>query len=124
MTAAERAEFARQTALDVLREDQDLLEQLGEGLLDVSALVKHGGGGKVVMTIEVKNTKKGGFSETVFIEGSVDVKPPKSPKTEQNLFYAVDGKLTRRDPRQPDLPMFKTVARNEGDEVAQEEAAQ
>lgn len=129
MTAAERAAFARQTALDVLREDAELLEQLGEGLLGLSEQVKHGGKGRAVLTLNVLNTKKQGFSETVFIEGTVKVTPPAPPATEQNLFYAVGGRLTRRDPRQPEMPIFASVTREEasdqsGVEGAREEAAQ
>lgn len=125
MSPGERAAFAQQTALDVLREDPELLEQIGEGLLALSEQVKHGGKGKVVATIAVVNTKKQGFSETVFIEGTVKVVEPPPAPTEQSLFYAVGGKLSRRDPRQPDLPMFKQVARDDaGDEPGEEEIAQ
>lgn len=125
MTVEERAAFARQTALSVLREDEDLLELLGEGLLDLSEQVKHGGKGKVALTLNVLNTKKQGFSETVFIEGTVKVTPPPPPATEQNLFYAIEGKLTRRDPRQPNMPLFNTVERDEsGDEDAEDMRAQ
>ncbi|MCK9495220.1 MAG: hypothetical protein M0R75_06955 [Dehalococcoidia bacterium] len=124
MTAEELAAFRRQTALNVLREDPDLLERIGEGLLGLAERVKHGGKGKVTVTVAVVNTKKAGFSETVFVEGSVKVTEPAEPPTEQSLWYAVNGQMTRRDPRQPDLPMFKQVARNDGDEVAEEAAAQ
>lgn len=124
MTAEERAAFWRQTFLDVLREDPDLLEQAGEALLAVTDAVKHGGKGKVNLAIEVKNTKSQGFSDIVFLSGKVTHTVPVAP-TEDNLFYAVDGGLSRRDPRQPDLPMFKQVARDEsGTEGAEEAAAQ
>jgi len=124
MTAEELAAFRRQTFLDVLREDPDLLEQAGEALLAVADVVKHGGKGKVNLAIEVKNTKSQGFSDIIFLSGKVTHTVPVAP-TEDNLFYAVDGGLSRRDPRQPGLPIFKQVERDQdGGEATEEAAAQ
>lgn len=110
-----------QQFLDVLRSDDELLEACGQHLMDVVEALKHTGGkGTVTLTLQMTQPKKKGQAEQIWIEGKVKSTSP-SPEHEQHMFYAVDGQLTRRDPRQPELPTFKTVAGDESAESARDE---
>lgn len=111
-----------QQFLDVLRNDEELLDSCGASLLGVIETLKATGGkGKVTLALTITQPKKKGVGEQVWIEGAVSSTAPK-PAHESHMFYAVEGRLSKRDPRQPDLFKPRAVAAEEG-EGAQEEAA-
>ncbi len=118
------AESAGQQFLDMLREDVDLLADAEAALLGVVEALKHSGGkGTVTLKFTVTQPKKSGERAAFWIRGAVTSSSP-APEHEDHLFYAIDGRLSRRDPRQPSLPAFKTVANDEAASSGREEAPQ
>lgn len=99
-----------QHILDVLREDAELLLDAEEQLLEVVRAVQQTGqAGRLVLTLTVKTPKNAADRTAVWVSGNVVARAPR-PETEDHLFFAVDGQLSRRDPRQPQLPVFAAVA--------------
>lgn len=61
----------------------------------------HGKGGKLTLTINVSPSK---IENAVQVRGEVKVSPPKDQS--ESVFYTDrTGSLSRRDPRQPELPI-------------------
>lgn len=94
-------------AVEVLTQQQSglLLAEFGEELADVVRTIRDRGrgSGKITLTLEVRAATKGA-GKALSIAGSVKATKPK-PEVEETLMYAGDdGRLTRRDPRQPELP--------------------
>jgi hypothetical protein len=79
----------------------DEASQLLHALVD--AVREHGAKGTLTINIEVAPVAKGDTS-TLKVAGKVSSKPPTGPQT--SVFF-VDGKgnLSRRDPRQIEIPM-------------------
>lgn len=101
--------------LDVLREDDHLLADAEEHLLAVIEGVKRTGKvGKVVLTLKINQPQNAAERAAVYITGSVDGRVP-PPETEQHLFYEVGGVISRRDPRQPEMPIFRSVDKSTGE---------
>lgn len=95
--------------LDVIRTDEALLMEAQEQLMElVDAVQRTGAGGRVTITVTVTQPRNASDRTAVYIKGKVDNKLPR-PDTEDHLFFAIDGKLTRRDPRQPEMPLFRPV---------------
>jgi hypothetical protein len=114
---------AGQQFLDMLREDVDLLADAEAAMLGVIEALRHSGGkGSVTLKFTVTQPKKAGERAAFWIRGAVTSTAP-APEHEDHLFYAVDGRITRRDPRQPSLPAFRSVGKDaEPDEHREVEA--
>jgi hypothetical protein len=106
-----------QTFLDVLRNDPALLADCAEALARVVEAVKTTGKkGAVTLKVTIHRPPKSDPA-VVWITGGVTHSAP-SPDREDRMFFAVDGRLSRRDPRQPDLPMLSRVASTHEEEPA------
>lgn len=113
-----------QQFLDMLRSDSELLADVEAALLGVVEALKHSGGkGTVTLKFTISQPKKSGERAAFWIRGAVTSTSP-APEHEDHLFYAVDGRLSRRDPRQPALPAFKAVVNQETGEIVEEGIAQ
>ncbi len=75
-------------------------------------------------TVSIKFTiRPQGNSEdgVVFVRDEVSAKLPR-PEKKDTVFFATDeGRLSRRDPRQSELPGIREVARNDGAEGGAEQ---
>lgn len=84
----------------------ELTERLAEV---VSAALEHGEQGSLVLKVAVKPNKDG---ITVTVTDEVRCKVPEGDRGAA-LFYADEaGNLTRRDPRQPELPLKEVPSDN------------
>lgn len=87
-----------------------------EALRELSQAVKeHQKAG--TLSITLKLTPLGG--DQVQIDDSYKVTKPEKDRVKTITFVQRDGSLSRRDPRQPELPM-REVARNEPDSAVKE----
>lgn len=88
--------------------------ELTEKLADlVAACLEHGEGGSLVLTVKVKPNKDG---VTVTVTDEVKAKEPEGDRGAA-LFYAdAEGNLSRRDPRQPELPL-KDISATSADDL-------
>jgi hypothetical protein len=79
--------------------------ELSEALAElVQTVMDTQRGGRLVLTVSVKPNKDG---ITCMVEDQHKVTPPKGDIT-PSLFYTDEhGNLSRRDPRQPELPLSK-----------------
>lgn len=80
-------------------------DELTFGLHDLIAAVKdHGKGGSITLTIKVDPLGKG-VERQVVVTDNVTVKAPTGKRPTSMFFVDDDGNLTRKDPRQPELPL-------------------
>jgi hypothetical protein len=91
------------TTLGMLRSGAALPE-IDQALAELIGAVKATGkAGSITVTLSVSPANKGA-NNMFFVTDQVAVKPPKVDR-EQTLVYATDDNtLSRRDPRQPELP--------------------
>lgn len=68
----------------------------------VAACVEHGKPGSMALTVKVKPNKDG---VTVFISDHITVKKPLGERAETIFFTDDVGNVSRRDPRQIELPL-------------------
>ncbi len=68
----------------------------------VAACVEHGKPGSLALTIKVKPNKDG---ITVFVSDMVTVKKPLGERAETIFYTDEQGNVSRRDPRQIELPL-------------------
>ena len=90
--------------LQILREaDRKKLVDDAEGALEEirAAIDQHGGSGEITIKLKVK--KKGG----AFIFGSeLKFNVPQPPRVESIFFFDADeNEFSRKDPRQPEMPV-------------------
>ena len=85
--------------------DGTFLLDAGEGLAELVEQVRQTGrAGRLMITFDVKAAGKG-VSGMVVIRDALVVKLPKA-ETSETVMYALEGgQLSRRDPRQPMLPL-------------------
>jgi len=83
-----------------------LLAEIGEGASEIARLIRERGrgSGKVVLTLDIRPATKGG-GKALSIAATVKVTTPKAEVEETLMYVGEDGKLSRRDPRQPELPL-------------------
>lgn len=92
-------------AIQIIREADrgQLLQDFQQGLDDIVNAIEtaHGHGkGQITITLDIK--AKG---DAYQIDGKLKVKVPEPERLATTMFFDADqGELTRRDPRQPDLP--------------------
>ena len=85
----------------------------------VAAVVQNGKPGTLQIALKVHPGPEG----TVFMSVKINGKRPKA-QTASTIFYITDdGSLSRRDPRQPELP-FREVPRPNDDKPGEEAAAE
>ncbi len=86
---------------------RDLTNELHAVVKELSERVERYDGGKPTASISLKLTLTMDARKQVVVKPEVNMKLPKTPRS-SSLFWATeDGKLTARNPNQPD--MFKTV---------------
>jgi hypothetical protein len=73
----------------------------------VQAVVGIGRAGSLTVTINIKPA--GSTHEQVFVGDDVKLKLPSPDREEAICFVDADANLTRRDPRQPELPGLRSV---------------
>lgn len=77
--------------------------ELSEGLSDlVAACIEHGKGGTLTYKVSIKPNKDG---VTVFVTDAITVKAPVGERSAALFFADDDGNLSRKDPRQQELPL-------------------
>lgn len=83
----------------------ELHQELSEGLAElVAAVMEHDKAGTLQLTLKVKPA---GDGEQVHVIDTVKVSAPKADN-KPSIFFADDaGNLSRRNPRQPELPLRK-----------------
>lgn len=78
--------------------------EMSEALADiVQRAIESGKQGSISLTLTVQ--PHGAGQNGFFIQDTMKVALPKMPKDKTVMFADAEGNLTRRDPRQPDLPM-------------------
>ncbi len=83
------------------------LQDAGAGLEELAEAVSQTGR-KGVLTIAFEIRPAGqGMRGQVVIKDSITNKPPKAENAETGFYVLEEGKLTRRDPRQPSLPFVE-----------------
>jgi hypothetical protein len=91
-----------------------LHSELSEALAEVTnAVLEHGKVGSLTLKISVAPTKDG---ITVFVSDDLTVKAPQADRGGSIMFADHDGNLTRRDPRQLEMPM-RVVELENGDPI-------
>jgi hypothetical protein len=75
----------------------------------VEAIVEHGKPGSLTLTLKMKPATKG-LGNSLLVTDEVKVKKPMGERGE-SLFFADDhSNLSRRDPRQPEIPGLTDVS--------------
>ncbi len=89
--------------------------ELSDALADVvAAVVEHGKVGTLTFQVKIKPS---GDGVSVFVTDSIAVKAPTGDRSAALFFADSDGSLSRKDPRQQELPL-REVPRAEAREVA------
>lgn len=95
---------------DFLRDQRggETLEELSDKLNELVAAVQSTGKkGKLVLTVEVEPVK--GTGGQVVVSDDVVCKKPELTRGATIFFATPENNLSRRDPRQADLPGLRTV---------------
>lgn len=79
----------------------------------VGAVIDHGKGGEITLSVKVKPAGKGG--NTLITTADVKVKAPRGDRPETLFFADANRNLTRENPMQPRLPLRDVSAPNEAD---------
>lgn len=87
---------------NLMGEAQDALRQLVEAVRDTEQP------GKLVLTLTVKPATKGD-TNTLIVTDDLTLKAPKVRRSPTVMFATSTNELSRRDPRQPELPGMPTV---------------
>lgn len=78
--------------------------ELGEHLADIAArVIDLQKAGTLSLTVKIAPTGEG--QNSVFISDEVKAKPPEPPRPKALFFSDTKGNLSRRDPRQAELPL-------------------
>lgn len=78
--------------------------ELGEHLADVTArVIDLQKAGEITLKVKIAPTGEG--QNSVFISDEVKAKPPEPPRPKALFFSDTKGNLSRRDPRQAELPL-------------------
>lgn len=89
--------------------------ELGDALAEVvAAVVEHGKVGTLTYTVKIKPS---GDGVSVFVTDTITRKAPEGDRSAALFFADEDGNLTRKDPRQQELPL-REVPRAEAREVS------
>lgn len=85
----------------------EFLDRFAAALIEISErVVVTGNKGSVTVVVKIEQFEE--KEPTVVLEATIKTAPPAaSPRA--TMFFAVDGELSREDPRKPELPGFRTV---------------
>lgn len=84
------------------------VDEMSEALEALTAAIReHRAGGSLSIEIKVKPWK--GDDTAMGVEIDFKAKPPKAPRAPALMFASHDGRLSVRDPRQPDLPGIRAA---------------
>lgn len=87
-----------------------VLDEIGDELANLTRHVRETGrAGKLTITLTVSPVKKG-QGDIVTIADEVRAKLPKLERPSTVLYTDETGGLSRKDPRQPDLPMAPVLS--------------
>jgi hypothetical protein len=75
----------------------------------VEAVVEHGKPGTLTLTLKIKPATKG-MGNSLLVTDEVKVKKPMGERGESLFFADGDSNLSRRDPRQPEIPGLTDVS--------------
>lgn len=82
-----------------------IADEMGEQLADLVKTIRETGGkGSISLTLTIKPAGKTN-TEQLVVSDQIVVKKPKPEQGTSILFSTEAGSLTRRDPRQPELPI-------------------
>ena len=101
----------RRSFVDTLRDlrSGEVIDQLDEQLQElVQAVQVTGGGGQIQLTIVVIPAK--GASEAVVVKDTIKLKKPEIKSSGTLMFPTVEGNLSRKHPKQDDLPGITLAA--------------
>lgn len=97
--------------------DGELLKEFQQAIPNaIAAVMEHGRGAKITLTLSIKPKS----INQVWIADDLKVTLPEADKESTVLFVADDQTLTRRDPRQPKLPMAVVRSINGGERADSE----
>jgi hypothetical protein len=97
--------MATRSFVDTLRDLRQgkLIDELDDHLQElVQSVQMTGGGGQLTLTIVVAPNK--GTSEAVIVKDAVKLKKPEIKNSGTLMFPTPEGNLSRKHPRQDDLP--------------------
>jgi hypothetical protein len=101
-----------------------LSTELAEALNElVEAVTDTGKAGSLSLTVKIKPAGKGD-AHALFVSDDVKVKKPAAERGESLFFADSDSNLTRKDPRQPEIPGLVEVPRPSTATDAREARAQ
>jgi len=84
-------------------------DELSVALQDlVAAVTKHGKAGSLTLKLTVKPAAKG-MEHVLSVMDQITVKAPAGERAERIFYSDEHGNLTRRDPRQPELPGMRAL---------------
>lgn len=84
-----------------------LLDDANDLLSQITKAVKETGGkGKLTISIEVRTVKK---TDALELSANVKADLPLPTRSSELYFSNEDGRVSRKDPRQPDLPGTENV---------------
>lgn len=84
----------------------DASETLAKLIHDIQSVGKRG---SLTLTLTIEPVTKGNTTTLVVVD-EIKVKPPKIDEGSTIVFANEKGQLSRRDPRQPELPMERALA--------------
>lgn len=118
--------MSQRVFLDAVRELREgaTLHELGEQLVKlVQAVRDTGRPGSLKLELKVKPASKGSTVTVLALEDVITVKQPAAERGSTILYAGADNSLTRRDPRQPELPAMSVVPiRTAADAIPPQEA--
>lgn len=85
----------------------------------VVAVAKHGKSGTLMLKLTVKPAAKG-MEHVLSVMDQITVKAPAGERAERIFYSDEHGNLTRRDPRQPELPGMRALDGGKGVEHDEE----
>lgn len=95
--------------------DGDVLQDLDDAATEVwTRVIETGKPGQMTFTLIFKPATKGNRNAIAIVD-DIKTKLPPYDKEETLLYRDASGRFTRRDPRQPELPGTRVVARNDFD---------
>ena len=107
-TQEEQARNYAGEAIELLAQQRSgtLLAEVGEAASEIARLIRERGrgSGKVTVTIDLRAATKGA-GKALSIAATVKTTMPRAEVEETLMYVGEDGKLSRRDPRQPELPL-------------------
>jgi hypothetical protein len=94
------------------------MADLDAALTELVAQIRESGrGGKLIYTLEIRPASKGDV-KVLAIQDRVTVKAPNAERGTTFMYPSDDNSLSRRDPRQPELPALRNIKHAPADAAA------